>query len=104
MFASLFRTVRLYRLLYRDARTSGGFRAMLWAAGIYLLFPFDLVPDYLPVIGQLDDIVTVPTLLYLALRWVEPALRRHYEGVVGKKHGNAKKHDDGVIEATVVER
>lgn len=34
----------------------------------YLLLPFDLIPDFIPVLGQLDDIVLVPLLIYLAMK------------------------------------
>jgi len=36
----------------------------------YLLLPFDLVPDFIPVIGQLDDLLIVPGLIYLALKMI----------------------------------
>lgn len=34
------------------------------------MLPFDLVPDFIPVLGQLDDVLIVPGLIYLALRIV----------------------------------
>ncbi|HSR01758.1 MAG TPA: DUF1232 domain-containing protein [Methylophilaceae bacterium] len=34
----------------------------------YLLLPFDLIPDFIPVLGQLDDLVMVPFLIYLAMK------------------------------------
>lgn len=34
------------------------------------MLPFDLVPDFIPVLGQLDDILIVPGLIYLALKIV----------------------------------
>lgn len=34
------------------------------------MLPFDLIPDFIPVIGQLDDLVIVPGLVLLALKFV----------------------------------
>lgn len=39
---------------------------MLWVAAIYLLLPVDLVPDAVPVVGTLDDLV--PILISLVLQ------------------------------------
>jgi uncharacterized membrane protein YkvA (DUF1232 family) len=50
--------------LARDRRVSPARRAVLFLVLAYLAFPLDLVPDFLPVAGQLDDAV----LLALALR------------------------------------
>jgi uncharacterized membrane protein YkvA (DUF1232 family) len=43
---------------------------LLGAALTYLALPFDLIPDFLPVIGHLDDVLIVPGLIFLALRLV----------------------------------
>jgi uncharacterized membrane protein YkvA (DUF1232 family) len=50
--------------LARDPRVSLPRRAALWVVLGYLLMPFDLIPDFLPVAGQADDAV----LLAIALR------------------------------------
>jgi uncharacterized membrane protein YkvA (DUF1232 family) len=52
--------------LARDSRISRPRRALLFLVLAYLALPIDLVPDFLPGIGQLDDAV----LLGLALRLV----------------------------------
>jgi uncharacterized membrane protein YkvA (DUF1232 family) len=33
----------------------------------YALFPFDIIPDFIPVIGHIDDMVIVPTVILIAL-------------------------------------
>jgi uncharacterized membrane protein YkvA (DUF1232 family) len=57
---------RLVFRLVKDARTPTRYRIALVALGAWLAFPIDLIPDFLPVIGALDDIV----LAALVLRWV----------------------------------
>ncbi len=57
-----------YRRLQQHPQTPILAKALLWLAISYVLMPFDLIPDFLPVIGQLDDLVIVPILLYWALK------------------------------------
>ena len=45
-------------------------KVLLGVAIGYLLLPFDLIPDFIPVIGHLDDLVIVPGLVYLALKMI----------------------------------
>jgi uncharacterized membrane protein YkvA (DUF1232 family) len=40
----------------------------------YVLSPIDLIPDFIPVVGYLDELVLVPLFLALALRIVPPAV------------------------------
>ena len=57
-----------YRRLQKHPRTPIFAKISLWLAVSYLLMPFDLIPDFLPVIGQLDDVIIIPMLIYLALK------------------------------------
>ncbi|PKO54664.1 MAG: hypothetical protein CVU26_01170 [Betaproteobacteria bacterium HGW-Betaproteobacteria-2] len=49
-------------------------KLLLWLAVAYLLLPFDLIPDFIPLIGQLDDLIVVPGLIYLALKLIPETL------------------------------
>src|ERR671930_464147 len=61
-----------YALYYvvRDRRTPWYARAVAAAVVAYALSPFDLIPDFVPVLGYLDDLVIVPLGIALALRMV----------------------------------
>ena len=57
-----------YQALQKHPKTPKLAKALLWLAIGYLLMPFDLIPDFLPIIGQLDEVVIIPALLYFALK------------------------------------
>ena len=47
-------------------------RARLWLLLAYLAMPIDLIPDFIPVLGYLDDLILVPAGLWLAVRLIPP--------------------------------
>lgn len=58
------------RMAAADPRTPRLAKWLAAAAVAYALSPIDLIPDFIPVLGHLDDLVIVPLLLGLALRMV----------------------------------
>jgi uncharacterized membrane protein YkvA (DUF1232 family) len=71
----------LVRALLRDPRVPKGSKLLLVALAAYLVMPFDLVPDLIPVAGQLDDAVLAALVLRAVLRESGPALvREHWRG------------------------
>jgi uncharacterized membrane protein YkvA (DUF1232 family) len=58
----------LFQRLLGDARMPRRYRAIVIAMLGYLALPFDLVPDFIPVAGQLDDAVIVALTLRAILR------------------------------------
>ena len=82
-FTKLFkRELKVYRLLLKDKRTPLLAKLTLALAVGYVLLPFDLIPDFLPVIGHLDDLVIVPLLVYLSLKMIPHELVEEYRAQV----------------------
>ncbi len=59
-------------LAARDPRTPWHARALALAVAAYALSPIDLIPDFVPVLGYLDDLVIVPLGILLVARLVPP--------------------------------
>jgi uncharacterized membrane protein YkvA (DUF1232 family) len=59
-------------LAYRDPRVP--WYAKVFAAGVvaYAFSPLDLIPDFVPVLGYLDDLILVPLGFALALKMIPP--------------------------------
>jgi uncharacterized membrane protein YkvA (DUF1232 family) len=73
--------VVLFRRLLGDERVSPGRKLLLAALVGYLMLPFDLVPDFIPVAGQLDDAILVLFVLRTVLRGAGPGLvEEHWPG------------------------
>jgi uncharacterized membrane protein YkvA (DUF1232 family) len=72
---------RLVRDLLADRATPRAVRAALVILLAWLVWPFDLVPEFIPVLGPLDDVVVaVLVLQFVRRRLGDDALRRHWRG------------------------
>ena len=73
--------VRLLRRLAADRSLPRGLRVRLWLLLGYLAMPFDLVPDFVPVIGYADDAVLVAVVLRSVVRRAgTEAVERYWPG------------------------
>lgn len=73
--------------LLRDPRVSRRHKALLAALAGYLSLPFDLMPDFIPVAGQVDDALAVAFVLRRVVRGVEPSLLvEHWRGPAASLH------------------
>jgi uncharacterized membrane protein YkvA (DUF1232 family) len=71
----------LFKRLIGDPRVPRARKLLLVAMLAYLALPFDLVPDFIPVAGQLDDAIVVALVLRSVLRSAgEGPIREHWPG------------------------
>jgi uncharacterized membrane protein YkvA (DUF1232 family) len=64
------REVRALYLAYRDPRTPWYGRVLAALVVAYALSPIDLIPDPIPVLGYLDDLILIPLGVWVALRMI----------------------------------
>ena len=72
---------RLLTDLSRDALVSGRTRRRLGLLLVYLAFPIDLIPDFIPVLGYVDDVIIIAFVLRSVVRQAgTDTLERHWRG------------------------
>ena len=59
-------------LASRDPRTPWYVKGLIFVLVVYTLSPIDLIPDFIPILGYLDDLLIVPFGIWLAIRWIPP--------------------------------
>ena len=72
--------VVLFSRLIRDKRLPRRFKFLVGGLIPYLAMPFDLLPDFIPVAGQLDDAVIVVFVLRRVARKNPELIREHWPG------------------------
>jgi uncharacterized membrane protein YkvA (DUF1232 family) len=73
--------VVLFARLLKDPRVPRRHKFLLAALVAYLSMPLDLIPDFLPVVGALDDAIIVAVILRTLFRGAGPGLiREHWPG------------------------
>jgi uncharacterized membrane protein YkvA (DUF1232 family) len=76
--------VALY-LAARDPRVPWYAKVVAACVAAYALSPIDLIPDFIPVLGYLDDLVLVPLGIALAIRLIPPALLEEHRATAASR-------------------
>jgi uncharacterized membrane protein YkvA (DUF1232 family) len=71
--AQLFRQLTALWFMLKDPRAPRGPKLLAFAVLAYALSPIDLIPDFIPVLGLLDDLILLPLGVALVI-WLVPAL------------------------------
>jgi uncharacterized membrane protein YkvA (DUF1232 family) len=81
------RDVHALWLAARDPRTPWYAKAFALAIAAYALSPIDLIPDFIPVIGYLDEVILLPLAIMLATRLVPPDLMAEHRAAAARAEG-----------------
>lgn len=68
---------------FRDPFTPGWLKLAMLAVPAYLLMPLDIIPDFIPVAGLLDDVIVIPLLV----SWIVGMLPQKAEARPNRYHG-----------------
>lgn len=100
--ATLKHEAGVYRRVLHHPRTPRRAKYLLALALGYAAMPFDLIPDWIPIIGHLDDLVIVPLLVIIALRLIPSdviAECRQHAGTGHASNTTTPKRDPGTPRA-----
>lgn len=81
------RDVLAVYLAARDPRTPWPVRLLAMAVAAYALSPIDLIPDFIPVLGYLDDLLIVPLGILLVVRLLPPELLAEHRAAAARRSG-----------------
>lgn len=91
------RDVHAVWLAARDPRTPWIAKALALVVAAYAVSPIDLIPDFIPVLGYLDDIIIVPLGIMLVVKLIPPEVMNELR----KTAANATEHPVSRIAAGV---
>jgi uncharacterized membrane protein YkvA (DUF1232 family) len=83
----------------RDQRTPWYAKAVAGCVAAYALSPIDLIPDFVPVLGYVDDLLVVPLGVLLAIKLIPAELMTEYRAVAVSRDRPVSKAGLAVIVA-----
>jgi uncharacterized membrane protein YkvA (DUF1232 family) len=81
------RDVHALCLAARDPRVPWYAKGVALAVAAYALSPIDLIPDFIPIVGYLDDLLLVPAGIFLAVKLVPPDLLMQFRAAAASAEG-----------------
>lgn len=79
--------IALY-LAARDPRVPWYAKAIAGGIAAYALSPIDLIPDFIPIVGYLDDLIIMPLGIALAVRLIPPSVMEEHRQNVAARIAN----------------
>jgi uncharacterized membrane protein YkvA (DUF1232 family) len=96
-FFTVAKTLARYWRMAQDPRTPPIVRYLIYGGLIYTLSPIDLLPDWFPILGLLDDAAVLPAVIALAMQMIPREVKESHDV---KEHKElAEKKFSGQIKA-----
>jgi uncharacterized membrane protein YkvA (DUF1232 family) len=85
----------------RDPRVPWYAKAVALAVAAYALSPIDLIPDFIPVLGYLDDLIIVPLGILLVVKLIPAELMAEFRAEAARRDGAPRSMIAGVAIVTI---
>jgi uncharacterized membrane protein YkvA (DUF1232 family) len=95
------RDIHALYLASRDPRVPWYAKAMAVIVAGYALSPIDLIPDFVPVLGYLDDVILVPLGIVLVVRMIPPEIMAEHRDLASAAQDRSVSRTAAVIVALV---
>ena len=69
--SSLKKQIKIIYFVYLDQAASKWVKILIFFTLAYALSPIDLIPDFIPILGYLDDLIILPLMILLVLKLVD---------------------------------
>lgn len=70
LISNIRQQIRLLRLIYKHPRTPRYVRWLTSGTVLYAVSPIDLIPDFIPILGHVDDAIVLPLALWLTFKLI----------------------------------
>jgi uncharacterized membrane protein YkvA (DUF1232 family) len=91
------RDVHALYLAGRDPRVPWYAKALAVGVAAYALSPIDLIPDFVPILGYLDDVILVPLGILLVVRLIPPEIMAEHRELASAAHARPISHVAAVM-------
>jgi len=81
----------------RDPRVPWYVKALAFCVAGYALSPIDLIPDFVPVLGYMDDIVIVPLGILIVLKLIPPEIMAEHRALAAAAQGPPVSHAAAIV-------
>ena len=81
----------------RDPRVPWYAKALAFCVAGYALSPIDLIPDFVPVLGYMDDVIIVPLGILIVVKLIPPEIIAEHRALAAASQGRPISHTTAIV-------